>query len=81
MKKSSLEKLKQVLGNYSSNELYQCLSSYPSLTGINISEYLSNKKIYCVSFEKSVCYIPKENEQSNNNYYQIGECLNMGLAA
>lgn len=81
MSMSSLEKLKRVLNSYSSDELYQCLSSYPvATTGISIKNYLYATKLYSVQI-KGANYIDKDNEQSNDSYYKIDDYLNMGLAA
>ncbi len=81
MKKSSLEKLRKVLNNYTSDELYQCISSYPSVSGISVSDYLSNTQIYSLKFIKPIYYIDSKKESSNDEYYEINDVLNMGLAA
>lgn len=80
MSMSSLEKLKQVLNSYSSDELYQCLSSYPATTGVSIRSYLYSTKLYSIQI-KDASYIDKDNEQSNDSYYEMCDDLNMGLAA
>lgn len=81
MKMSSLEKLKQVLNHYSSEELYQCLSSYPAITGVSIRDYLHTTKFYFIQLEDA-WYIDKKNtQQSNDSYYEIDGLLNMGFAA
>ena len=80
MNMSSLEKLKQVLNDYSSDELYRCLLSYPAITGVSIQDYLYTTKFYFVQLENAR-YIDKKNTQSNDSYYEINSLLNMGFAA
>ena len=80
MNMSSLEKLKQVLNNYSGDELYQCLSSYPAITGVSIQDYLYATKFYLVKLE-AARYIDKKDTQSNDSYYEIDSLLNIGFAA
>ncbi|MBF0752009.1 MULTISPECIES: hypothetical protein [unclassified Pasteurella] len=80
-KSSSLEKLKQVLNSYDSDELYQCISSYPLVSGFTISDYLANTLVYSLQFIGSVCYIDSKQDSSNDEYYEINDVSNMGLAA
>lgn len=82
MKKNNLEKLKNVLSNYSSDELYQRLLAYPSVSGVTVSDYLLSTKIYCVQFEQSINYIDDSKQSSNDEYYEISNHFTtMGLAA
>lgn len=82
-KSSSLEKLKRVLNSYNSDELYQCISSYPLVSGFTVSDYLANTR-HPLQFSigiGAICYIDSKKDSSNDEYYEVNGVFNMGLAA